>query len=440
VSHISWVHRNDSAAPTTTIDGSHIASYSDATQKCFAPESRASDSLDTSRVTKLPFFDLKTQFQSLREEILAEIAAVCDAQAFVLGPKVELFEKRIAELCGSIAAVATSSGTDAQLLILMAMGIGRGDAVVTTPFTFFSTAGCVARLGAKPLFVDISSATMNLDPEKLEKFFERECSEAPEGLVTKDGLVIRGVIPVHLFGLCCDMDGIREICGLRRIPVIEDAAQALGAKYPSKNRIERAGGMSEFGFFSFYPTKNLGAFGDAGMAVARDPELGPKMKILRNHGMDPRYYHSEIGGNFRMDALQAAVLLKKFPYLQQWSKRRWEIAQRYKDAFAKFARKIMLPSEPYAARLGSDGHIYHQFVIRTPARDSLREHLEEHGIGTEIYYPVALHQQKCFAYLGEMSLPESEKAAAECLALPIYPELTDQQVDRVIDSVAQFFN
>jgi dTDP-4-amino-4,6-dideoxygalactose transaminase len=440
VSHISWVHRNDSAAPITTIDGSHIANYSDATQKCFAPESRASDSLDTSRVTKLPFFDLKTQFQSLREEILAEIAAVCDAQAFVLGPKVELFEKRIAELCGSIAAVATSSGTDAQLLILMAMGIGRGDAVVTTPFTFFSTAGCVARLGAKPLFVDISSATMNLDPEKLEKFFERECSEAPEGLVTKDGLVIRGVIPVHLFGLCCDMDGIREICGLRRIPVIEDAAQALGAKYPSKNRIERAGGMSEFGFFSFYPTKNLGAFGDAGMAVARDPELGRKMKILRNHGMDPRYYHSEIGGNFRMDALQAAVLLKKFPYLQQWSKRRWEIAQRYKDAFAKFARKIMLPSEPYAAQLGSDGHIYHQFVIRTPARDSLREHLEEHGIGTEIYYPVALHQQKCFAYLGEMSLPESEKAAAECLALPIYPELTDQQVDRVIDSVAQFFN
>ncbi len=440
MSHISSVDRSDSAGPTTTIDASHTVTYSDATQKCFAPESRASDSSDTSRVTKLPFFDLKTQFQSLREEILAEITAVCDAQAFVLGPKVESFEQQIAQLCGCNTAVATSSGTDAELLILMAMGVGPGDAVVTTPFTFFSTAGGVARLGAKPRFVDIDPATMNLDPEKLGKFFERECRESPDGLATKDGLIIRAVIPVHLFGLCCAMDGIREVCGPRRIPVIEDAAQALGAKYPSKDRVERAGGMSEFGFFSFYPTKNLGAFGDAGMAMARDAEFGRKMKILRNHGMDPRYDHSEIGGNFRMDAIQAAVLLKKLPCLEQWSKRRWEIAQRYKDAFAKFSRKIMLPFEPYAAQLGSEGHIYHQFVIRTPARDSLREHLEEQGIGTEIYYPVALHQQKCFAYLGEMRLPESERAAAECLALPIYPELTDQQIDRVIDSVAQFFN
>ena len=390
-------------------------------------------------MTKLPFFDLKTQFQLLREEILAEIAAVCDAQAFVLGPKVESFEQRVAELCGCGCAVGTSSGTDAQLLILMAMGIGPGDAVVTTPFTFFSTAGCVARLGAKPLFVDIDPTTLNLDPVKLDEYFDRECHQTAKGLVTKDGLVVRAAVPVHLFGLCCDMDSIREICGQRGIPVIEDAAQALGAKYPSANRIERAGAMGEFGFFSFYPTKNLGAFGDAGLAVARDPELGRKMKILRNQGMDPRYYHTEIGGNFRMDALQAAVLLKKLPYLEQWSKRRWEIAQRYKDAFAKFERKLVLPSEPYAPRLGSEGHIYHQFVVRTPARDSLREHLEEQGIGTEIYYPVALHQQKCFSYLGEMRFPESERAAAECLAVPIYPELTDQQVDRVIDSVTQFF-
>ena len=226
----------------------------------------------------------------MRDEILAEIAAVCDSQAFILGPKVAELEEKIAALCGGLA-VGVSSGTDAQLLIMMAMGIGPGDAVITSPFTFFSTAGCVARLGAKPIFVDIEADSFSLDPVRLEEFLECSCIRTPKGLVTQQGLVIRAVIPVHLFGLCCDMDRINEVCAAYEIPVIEDAAQAIGAEYPSRTGIKRAGGLGQFGFFSFYPTKNLGAFGDAGVAVAADRTAAGKMKTLRNHGMEPRYFH-----------------------------------------------------------------------------------------------------------------------------------------------------
>jgi dTDP-4-amino-4,6-dideoxygalactose transaminase len=368
------------------------------------------------RVTKVPFFDLKRQFLPLREEILSEIAATCDSQTFILGSRVEQLEKAIASLSGGGYAVGVSSGTDAELLILMALGIGPGDAVVTTPFTFFSTAGCVARLGARPVFVDIDPETFSLSPEKLELFFSTECTFDERGVRTREGLRIRAVIPVHLFGLCCPMDEIQAICARYAVPVIEDAAQAIGAGYPSAAGIKRAGGIADFGFFSFYPTKNLGAFGDAGMAIARDDRKAARMKVLRNHGMEPRYQHELVGGNFRLDSLQAAILLKKLPHLADW-----------------------LPAEPYARQLGHQGHIYHQFVVRTAMRDELREHLKGCGIGTEIYYPVPLNRQKSFAYLGAGSLPEAEAAAQQVLALPIFPELTDSEIELVADAVAAFF-
>jgi dTDP-4-amino-4,6-dideoxygalactose transaminase len=391
------------------------------------------------RVTKVPFFDLKRQFLPLREEILSEIAATCDAQAFILGPRVEELEKAIALLSGGGYAVGVSSGTDAELLILMALGIGPGDAVVTTPFTFFSTAACITRMGAKPLFVDIDPDTLNLSPEKLELFFSSQCKLDERGVRTREGLRIRAVIPVHLFGLCCPMDEVQTTCARYAVPVIEDAAQAIGASYPSSQGIKRAGGIGEFGFFSFYPTKNLGAFGDAGMAIARDDRMGARMKVLRNHGMEPKYHHEFVGGNFRLDCLQAAILLKKLPHLTDWSKRRWAIAQHYRNEWARFAPDLRLPEEPYAKQLGHRGHIYHQFVVRTARRDELREHLRECGIGTEIYYPIPLNRQKSFAYLGAGSLPESEVAARQVLALPIFPELTDSEIDLVAEAVTAFF-
>jgi dTDP-4-amino-4,6-dideoxygalactose transaminase len=390
-------------------------------------------------VTKVPFFDLKKQFLPLREEILDEIASVCDAQAFILGTRVDQFENAIATLCGGGHAVGVSSGTDAELLILMALGIGPGDAVVTTPFTFFSTAGCVARLAAKPVFVDIEPRTFSLSPAKLGQFLASECTFDGTVVRTRTGLRVKAVIPVHLYGLCCPMDEIQAICSHYGLPVIEDAAQALGAQYPSAEGLKHAGGIGDFGYFSFYPTKNLGAFGDGGMAIARDDRLGERMKVLRNHGMEPKYYHARVGGNFRLDALQAAILLKKLPYLANWSERRWRIAQHYRSEFANIASDVRLQDEPYAKRLGGRGHIYHQFVIRTTMRDELREHLQSHGIGTEIYYPVPLNRQKCFASLEAGPFPESEAAARQVLALPIFPELTDCEVELVADAVTSFF-
>jgi dTDP-4-amino-4,6-dideoxygalactose transaminase len=390
-------------------------------------------------VTRVPFFDLKKQFLPLREEILTEISAVCDAQEFILGAKVELFEREIASLCEAGSAVGTSSGTDAQLLISTALGIGAGDAVVTTPFTFFSTASCIARLGARPIFVDIDRETFNLSPARLEEFFATQCTLEKGEIRTRDGLLLKGVIPVHLFGLCCAMDEIQAICGRYCVPIIEDAAQAVGAEYPSKEGTKRAGGIGEFGYFSFYPTKNLGAFGDGGMALARETEMGDRMKILRNHGMEPKYYHQYMGGNFRLDSLQAAILLKKLPHLAGWSKRRWAIAQHYQNEFTTLAPELQLPKEPYAKQLGHRGHIYHQFVVRTARRDELRDYLKGCGIGTEIYYPVPLHWQKCFAYLEAGSFPESEAAAQQALALPIFPELSDGEIELVADAVTAFF-
>lgn len=390
-------------------------------------------------MTKVPFFDLKRQFTSLREDILSEIASICDDQGFILGPRVEQFERAIESLCGGGHAVGVSSGTDAELLILMALGLGPGDAVITTPFTFFATAGSVARLGATPVFVDIEEATLNLSPKNLQYFLDTKCEKDGNSVRTRDGLTIKAVIPVHLFGLCCQMDEIQSICARYGLPVVEDAAQAVGAEYPSSNGTKRAGGISEFGYFSFYPTKNLGAFGDAGLAIAQDESLGQQMKILRNHGMEPKYYHEYVGGNFRLDSLQAAVLLKKLPFLSKWSRRRYAIAQHYRRDFAELAPALRLTAEPYRGQLGDRGHIYHQFVVRTSKRAQLREHLRNRGVGTEIYYPVSLNQQKCFAHLGAGSFPESEAAAAEVLALPIFPELTDGEVELVAEAVTAFF-
>jgi dTDP-4-amino-4,6-dideoxygalactose transaminase len=389
-------------------------------------------------VTKVPFFDLHRQFRGLQSEIIDDLAEVCESQSFILGPKVVEFESRIAALAETNFSVATSSGTDAELLILMALSIGSGDGVITTPFTFFATAGTVVRVGAKPIFVDIDPATFNLSVPKLEEFLEKNCVTTDSGTVTRDGVKIRAVVPVHLFGLCCDLPELRRVCDRWQLILIEDAAQALGASYPEGATLKKAGSVGVAGFFSFYPTKNLGAFGDAGMVVTDDTGLAAKMRALRNHGMEPRYYHHFVGGAFRMDAIQAAVLLRKLAYLEKWSRRRWELAQRYRMELSGL--EIVLPTEPYAC--GWEGHIYHQFVIRTPERNRLRAFLAEQGIGTEIYYPLALHQQPCFESLGYKTgdLPVAEQAASECLALPVFPELTDEEQALVILRIGEFFD
>jgi dTDP-4-amino-4,6-dideoxygalactose transaminase len=392
-------------------------------------------------VTKVPFFDLRRQYLPLREDILSGIAALCDEQKFILGAQVEELEQKIAALAGTAYGVGTSSGTDAQLLILMALGIGPGDAVLTTPFTFFSTAACISRLGATPIFIDIDAKTLALSAERLEEFLRKRCVSTSNGVQTRDGKQIRAVIPVHLFGACCDMQSIMEVAARWNLSVVEDAAQAIGAEYPYCGSVRRAGGIGFAGFFSFYPTKNLGAFGDAGMVVTNDSELAQKLRILRDHGMEPRYYHRYIGGNFRLDALQAVVLLKKLPHLVAWSQRRWEIAQIYREALADLSPDLLLPSEPYQETCGSSGHIFHQFVLRTKYRDALRTNLREIGVGTEIYYPLALHQQDCFRHLGyrDGEFPDAERAAQECLALPIFPELTKEEIGLVTEAIQTFF-
>jgi dTDP-4-amino-4,6-dideoxygalactose transaminase len=390
-------------------------------------------------VTKIPFFDLQRQFQRLQTEIMSDVEQVCESQTFILGPKVAELEQRIAAFSGARFGIGTSSGTDAQLLILMALGIGPGDAVITTPFTFFATASAVVRAGAKPVFVDIDPATLNLSAPKLREFLEKECISGEFGVRTRDGAKVRAVVPVHLFGLCSDLAQLRRLCAEWKLVLIEDAAQALGAVFPDTNGPVKAGSVGEAGFFSFYPTKNLGAFGDAGLVVTSDPDLANKLQIMRNHGMEPKYYHEVIGGNFRMDALQATVLLRKFNYLENWSQRRWDIAQRYQSGLAGMG--LGLPVEPYYDSCGWRGHIYHQFVIRTARRDQLRAALNEQGIGTEIYYPLALHQQPCFRNLGYQNgdFPIAEQTAKECLALPIFPELTDDEQALVTLRIREFF-
>jgi dTDP-4-amino-4,6-dideoxygalactose transaminase len=374
---------------------------------------------------QVPILDLRAQYAPLKARIMAEIEAVCDSQALVLGPRTEAFENAVAACCGAKHCIGVSSGTDAELVLLMALGIGPGDVVLTTPYTFFATASCVSRVGARPVFVDIDPATCNVSPAALE-----------EALKKHPGA--RAIIPVHLYGCCADMEAIVALGKKYGVPVLEDAAQALGAQHP----LGGAGAIGEAGWFSFYPTKNLGAFGDAGMVTCADSTLANKLRALRNHGMEPRYFHKWVGGNFRIDAIQSAVLSVKLPYLDEWSAARRARAAFYRNAFAGrgLDKVLQLPVEPWAGAGLANHHIYNQFIIRSTRRDALRTHLTAAGVGSEIYYPLPLHLQECFRDLGYRAgdFPESERAAKETLALPIYPELTVEQQSYVVETIAAF--
>ncbi len=385
----------------------------------------------------VPLLDLKAQYAPIREEIRKVIDEVCDAQWFVMGPKVQELEEKIAAYCNCSHGIGVSSGTDALLVALMALGIGHEDAVITTPYTFFATGGTIARLGATPVFCDIDGDTYNLSPEAVRSLLERDCERRDGRILHRpSGKTVRAIMPVHLYGQTADMQAFVEIGKEFELPVIEDAAQAIGSEYDDGGR---AGSQGAIGCFSFFPSKNLGAFGDGGMCTTNDEQLAEQLSILRLHGGKPKYYHSVVGGNFRLDALQAAVLLVKLEYLDDWSAARQSNAAYYNEAFgsAGLGDKVTTPVERSGRR-----HIYNQYVIRVADRDRLRTHLQEAGIGTEIYYPVPLHLQDCFAKLGYKrgDCPESESAADETIAVPIYPELTREQQDYVVDTIANFYN
>lgn len=382
----------------------------------------------------VPLLDLEAQYRALQPAIEAAIREVCDSQRFILGPQVLEIEKRIAGYCGVEHAVGLSSGTDALLAALMALGIGAGDSVIVPAYTFFATAGAVVRAGARPVFCDVGADTLNLDPGMVRRYLERRCRRDAE--CTRDtstGAAVRAIVPVHLFGRMADMDALGELAAEFGLHLVEDAAQAIGAE-TSDGR--RAGSIGDVGCLSFFPTKNLGAFGDAGMCVTRSGELAERLRLLRVHGSDHGgHRHSIVGGNFRLDEIQAAVLNVKLAHLDEWSRRRQEHARRYTRAFSKNAMRLRTP-EPTGGR-----HVFNQYVVQTDARDDLREHLAERGIGTAIYYRVPLHLQDCFGCLGHEAgdFPAAEAAAERSLALPIFPELSEAQQDHVIRSIVSFF-
>ena len=393
---------------------------------------------------RVPLLDLSPQYAGLAEPIRAQVEEVLSSQNFILGPKVEAFEKAIAEYSRAPHAIGVSSGTDALLAVFMAMGLGPGDAVVTSDYSFFATGGCIARVGATPVFIDIDPVTYNLSTTALEQYLTESCRRDDDGsLHTPKGDKVRAIVPVHLYGLCCEMEPILDIAARFGLAVIEDAAQALGSEYPLRGKISKAGTMGNSGTFSFYPSKNLGAAGDAGMIVCQDEAFAKHVRTCRQHGMEPRYYHHFIGGNFRLDEIQAAILGVKLPHLDEWSEARRAVADNYREEFNRLGlnEQITLPAEPFRDRGLTNHHIYHQYVIRTPKRDALREHLTRKEIGTAIYYPLALHEQECFRYLGQGAgdFPEAERAARETLALPIYPELSREAQRYVAESIAEFF-
>jgi dTDP-4-amino-4,6-dideoxygalactose transaminase len=367
---------------------------------------------------KLPLLDLSRQYLPLRDQILAAVTRVCDSQRYIMGPEVEALETDLARLLDVGHAIAVSSGTDALLLALMTLGVGEGDEVVTSTYSFFATAGAIVRVGATPVLVDIDPVTFNLDPAAVSRAVTSRT---------------RAILPVHLFGLSADLDPILDEASRSNIPVVEDAAQAIGATYKSR----QVGGMGTLGCFSFFPSKNLGAFGDAGLLTTNKPALAARARVLRDHGMQPKYYHDLVGGNFRMDAMQAAVLRVKAPYLHAWTEARRINASRYVRLFrdAGLEEHLVLPSEPRDYR-----HIFNQFIIRTASRDGLKRHLDARGIGNEIYYPVPFHLQPCFATLGYRAgeFPEAERAARETLAIPIFGELTLDEQRLVVDTIAEF--
>ncbi len=390
----------------------------------------------------VPLLDLSRQYARIQDDVSSAIESVVTSQAFILGPKVEALESAFVEATGCGHAVGMSSGTDAWLAILMTEGWGPGDAIVTTPYTFFATVGCVHRLGIETVFVDIDPVTYNLDPSKLEERLAGMRRGGDGQILTPSGNRVRAIVPVHLFGLVCEMDAISRIAREHGLKVVEDAAQAIGAEYPGEAGTVQAGAIGDSGYFSFFPAKNLGAYGDAGLATCASAEDASRLKLMRNHGMEKRYFHREVGGNFRLDSLQAAILSVKLPHVGGWNAERRRNAERYGEAFAAagLTDRLALPERPFRGRIESD-HIFHQYVLRAPLRDELAQHLAAHGIGHGIYYPVPLHRQDCFAYLGygKGSLPESERAAAETIALPIFSELREDEIGEVVDAVAAFY-
>jgi dTDP-4-amino-4,6-dideoxygalactose transaminase len=377
---------------------------------------------------QVPLLDLKPQYAPLREEIRKILDEVCESQHFILGPRVDAFEAEVARYCGVPHAVGLSSGTDAILAALMAAEVKPGDLVLTTPYSFFATAGCIARLGAIPLFADIDPATFNIDPAAA-----RAAADAPPARFR--GRPLKALLPVHLYGQSADMDPLMALARERGLAVIEDACQAIGAEYPSQDGPRKTGAMGTAGCFSFFPSKNLGCFGDGGLVTTRDSAFAERLKALRNHGSKVKYHHLMVGGNFRLDALQAAVLSVKLPHLDGWHARRRANAAFYDAAFAGSA--VRPPPCAYAGAGLAQPHIYNQYVVRVPQRDQVRAKLAAAGIGCEVYYPVPLHLQECFRDLGYKpgDFPESERAAAESLALPIFPELSEAQRAAVAEAV-----
>ncbi|MBW2040122.1 MAG: DegT/DnrJ/EryC1/StrS family aminotransferase [Deltaproteobacteria bacterium] len=374
---------------------------------------------------KVPFLDLKAQYQRIKGEIDQALAEVISKQQFILGPKVKALEETIAAYSSARHGIGVASGSDALMISLMAVGVGAVDEVITTPFTFFATAGSISKVGAKPVFVDIDPRTYNLDPAKIE-----------ERITPKT----KAIIPVHLFGQCADMEPIKELARRYGLWLIEDAAQAIGSDYiKDSHNHQRAGSTGDLGCLSFYPSKNLGGFGDGGMVTTNDDELAHRVRLLRVHGAASKYYYQIIGVNSRLDALQAAILLVKFRHLEEWTQKRRENAAYYDQLFEEIDHRALGIETPYVQY--SNRHIYNQYVIRVPKRDELREFLSQEGIGTDVYYPLPLHLQECYRDLGyeEGGFPNAEMAARETLALPIYPELTREQQEYAVSKIGEFF-
>jgi dTDP-4-amino-4,6-dideoxygalactose transaminase len=393
---------------------------------------------------RVRLLDLSQQYHTLSQEIRAATDEVFSSQRFILGPKLAEFEKAVAEYCRVPHAIGVSSGTDALLASLMALEIGLGDAVITTAYSFFATGGCIARVGATPVFIDIEPGTHNISAAALRRYIQKYCHKVENKLVNENQQTIVALIPVHIFGLCCDMREMLAIAREHNLILIEDAAQAIGAEFSLKNGPAKAGTMGGVGCFSFYPSKNLGAAGDAGLVVCHNTDFAERLRRCRNHGMGAQYRHDFVGGNFRLDEIQAAILKVKLPHLDAWSAARREAADFYTNEFrrAGLDKKIKLPVPPSGESGLKNDHIYHQYVIRSPRRDDLRSHLAAREVETAIYYPLALHEQPCFEYLGYKAgdFPEAERAARENLALPIYPEISREAQQYVVNCIADFFS
>jgi len=385
----------------------------------------------------IPMLDLKAQYESIKDEINQKVLETLSSQRFILGPEVEALEKELAEYSGTKFACGVSSGSDALILSLMTLGIGQGDTVVTTPFTFFATAGAIVRVGAKPVFCDIQEETFNIDPDCLRDVLDSKFKEGDQNL--------KAVIPIHLYGQCVDMKGILDLAGHYNLNVVEDAAQAVGAEYSSQEGVKRACSMGHLGILSFFPSKNLGGFGDGGMVLTSDEVLAQRLKLLRTHGSKNKYFYDTVGGNFRLDALQAAVLRIKLKHLDGWHKSRMQNAVDYDGLFAESGLVdnglVQLPATVYKNSSVRNYHIYNQYVIRVQRRNELQDFLKSKGVPTAIYYPLPLHLQECFSDLGykKGDFPVSEKASEEVLALPIYPELRKDQLEYVVSTVQEFY-